>query len=97
MKTGRLTKDEDMCRQMLQGGSFYEKQIKNDFLLFWELHDEIYRTTHLQIIKQLYVLGKNNFTEISYKEHVDERTLYGYRIKYIDLFLYLVDKHRCLR
>lgn len=38
-------------------------------------------------------IAEQNLTEISYEVYVEDRTLYGYRIKYMDLFVLLAKKY----
>lgn len=47
----------------------------------------------IERVKKLYYIAEQNLTEISYEVYVEDRTLYGYRIKYMDLFVLLAKKY----
>lgn len=93
MQKGKLTPMEDAFKKVAAGKSRKAEMISKEFCNFWELYDGLYQTNHLIHVKKLYYTAEQNLTEISYDVHVEDRTQYGYRIKYMDLFVLLAEKY----
>lgn len=93
MQKGKLTPLEDEFKEVAGSKGKKAVKISKEFCNFWELYDGLHQTHHLMYIKKLYYFTRQNLTEISYDVHVEDRTLYGYRIKYMDLFILLAKKY----
>lgn len=93
MQKGKLTPLEDEFKKVAASKRGKALKISKEFCNFWELYDGLYQTHHLLYVKKLYYIAEQNLTEISYEVYVEDRTLYGYRIKYMDLFVLLSKKY----
>lgn len=93
MQKGKLTPLEDEFKKVAASKRGKALKISKEFCNFWELYDGLHQTHHLLYVKKLYYIAEQNLTEISYEVYVEDRTLYGYRIKYMDLFVLLAEKY----
>lgn len=93
MQKGRLTPLEDEFKRLVADKTGRAKGIAKEFYHFWDLYDGLYQTNHLKHVEKLYFTANQNLTEISYDVHVEDRTLYGYRIRYMDLFMLLAERY----
>ena len=67
--------------------------IKEEFIRFWKYYDAIYYTIHTQIIEKLYFLQVRPLEEVAFVCCIDDKTLFRYRKKYMELFLALCREH----
>lgn len=93
MKRGKLSLIEDHFKSLIDNQCNTGTRITNEFCIYWELYDALNQTNHLEQVNFLYFKKEKSLTEISYSVHIEDRTLYGYRKKYMELFEYLAKKY----
>lgn len=87
MGSKTILQNEELFMDILNGSfSSIRNAAADEFLSFWKYYDAIYYTVHSQIIEKLYVLGIRPLEEVAFVSCVDDKTLYRYRKKYMELF-----------
>ena len=94
MRKGKLTAMENEFKKVAVSQSKNDIILAKIFSSFWEMYDGLYHTKHAEQIQKLYYTEmKKTLDTICCEVHIEIRTLYGYREKYMQLYRQL--RERC--
>ena len=89
---GKLTPMENCLKCIVKGECSSDLEIAEEFFWFWGLYDDVFETNHFELVVKLYKEAYS-LTDVAYANHIEDRTLYGYRVKYIKAFFKIIQKH----
>lgn len=90
MKKGKLTPMEQEFKRLVNSKNAEDIVISKIFFYFWKLYDKLHRTNHSECTQNLYVSPELKISKIAHIVYVEDRTLYGYRDMYMQLYKILI-------